>query len=162
MTLIVAKKDGLSIKGVGHQVDIPHGKELPEKILADQYPFETTRFRDALIRSGHVVEHAHKTAAPADGGAAPEPTKAQIIEELKGLGVEITKVIAKEKHADLIALLAKTKADIAAKAELIDNPEVEGQPTGDVAPEGAAADQVKTDVAAAPADGGEGTNEQAS
>lgn len=108
MTLIVAKKDGLSIKGVGHQVDIPHGKELPEKILAEQFPFETARFRDALIRSGHVVEHAHKENAPANGG--------------KG---------------------TNAKADSAAKAKLTVNPEVFGQPSGDVTP----------------LNGGKGTNE---
>lgn len=154
MALVVTKKDGLSIKGRGHQVDIPHGKELPEKILLEQYGEEAPRFKDALIRSnfvkdGHVAAPA---GAPAAGATVPEVSKKEIVAELKTLGVVVTPKMERESKAELEALLAKTKADISAKAEVIDNPEA-GQPTGDVtapaapAAEVAPTDEVKTDVA---------------
>ena len=133
MALVVTKKDGLSIKGRGHQVDIPHGKELPEKIINEQYGEEASRFKEALLRS-NFVKDGHATApasAPAAGATTHEVSKKEIIAELKTLGVEVTSKIERESKAELEALLAKTKADISAKAEVIVNPE-DSQPTGEV------------------------------
>lgn len=123
MKLIVTKKGGLSIKGVLNQVDIPEGGELPARILAEQYPFSTKEFTEALIFSGFISD----TEAPEE---APEKTKAELLEELTGLGVEVTKDIAKLKKAEIEALVDETKAKLSAEAELIENPE-DGEPTGE-------------------------------
>ena len=70
MALIVTNKKGLKLKGIGQEIEIAHGKELPEKILNAQFPYETDRFKAALIAGGHVIDDA--------AGSSEGPTKKEV------------------------------------------------------------------------------------
>ena len=117
MSLIVIKEDGLSVKGVGHQVDIPCGGILTQRVIAEQFPLETDRFVQAFIDAGFVKESEEpEAAAPA--------TKEELLAELSQLGIEIDNATSKLSQKKIQNLIDKAKVDIAASAELIDNPEV--------------------------------------